>query len=218
MLQFSMLSMKEIIEKLKDIVSQELGNIHVKDKDIASVLDIKYDTFRKIKQHNRVPFWEIMQFLAKRSLSINYFFFNQLPEALVEPTSKYIILKYHSSVTGSAGFGMMNYELEPEPLVVDKQMLDYIDSSYKYTEIIRASGNSMLPVIQEDSLIFVDTSVKNINNKNFYIIKANEELYIKQIVLVNDVYHARSLNKQYPDKKLEEFIVVGRVKAVLTKI
>ena len=84
----------EILEKLKDILSKELDNKKVFDKDIAQVLNINYDVFRKAKQYNRVLYWEIMQFLAKRNISINWFFFNQLPESLIENTSNYIILKY----------------------------------------------------------------------------------------------------------------------------
>src|SRR5574343_611713 len=99
---------KEIIEKLKDILSKELGNVIIKDKDIAKALYIDYNVFRKNKQHNKIPYFQIMQFLAKRNISINYFFFNQLPESLIEPTSKYIILKYYSNITSSAGTGILN--------------------------------------------------------------------------------------------------------------
>ena len=70
---------KEIIEKLKDILSKELGNVIIKDKDIAKALDIDYNVFRKNKQYNKITYFQIMQFLAKRNISINYFFFNQLP-------------------------------------------------------------------------------------------------------------------------------------------
>ena len=77
----------EILEKLKDILSKELDNKKVFDKDIAQAISINYDIFRKAKQYNRVPYWEIMQFLAKRNISINWFFFNQLPESLIENTS-----------------------------------------------------------------------------------------------------------------------------------
>lgn len=55
-------------------------------------------------------------------------------------------------------------------MVIDIYMLDYINSSYKYTEIIKSQGDSMLPLIQEHSLIFVDTLYKNINSKNIYVI------------------------------------------------
>ena len=84
----------EIIEKIKDILSQELGNKKVLDKDIAIALDINYDNFRKQKTRNSILYFEIMSFLAIRNISINWFFFNQLPESLIENTSNYIILKY----------------------------------------------------------------------------------------------------------------------------
>jgi hypothetical protein len=35
----------EILEKLKDILSQELGNKKLFNKDIAKALNIKYDSF-----------------------------------------------------------------------------------------------------------------------------------------------------------------------------
>ena len=39
-----------IIDKLKDIISQELGNKKIYDKDIATALDINYSNFRKAKE------------------------------------------------------------------------------------------------------------------------------------------------------------------------
>ena len=84
----------EILEKIKDILSQELGNKKIFDKDIAQALDINYDNFRKQKTRNSILYFEIMSFLAIRNISINWFFFNQLPESLIENTSNYIILKY----------------------------------------------------------------------------------------------------------------------------
>ena len=213
-----MQNFKDIVEKLKDIISQELGNISIKDKDIAKALDIKYDTFRKNKQYEKIPYFQIMQFLAKRNLSINYFFFNQLPESLIEPTSQYIILKYHSSVTSSAGVGATNYQLQSEPLIIDTQILNHINSSYKYTEIIRAKGDSMLPIIQDDSLIFIDTSKKDINSKNIYVVNIQGELFIKHIIYKDKFHYLRSLNQDYKDIKAKDFIVVGQVKGVLTTI
>ncbi len=213
-----MKSFKEIVEKLKDVLSKELGNISIKDKDVAIALDIKYDIFRKNKQYNKIPYFSIMQFLAKRNLSINYFFFNQLPESLIEPTSQYIILKYHSNITSSAGTGILNYQLEQEPIIIDTQILDYINSSYKYTELIKAKGDSMLPTIQEDSLIFIDTSNKDINSKNIYVVNVNGELFIKQIVFKDNSYYLKSLNQSYKDIKVKDLVVIGKIKGVLNRV
>ncbi len=213
-----MKSFKDIVEKLKDVLSKELGNISIKDKDIAIALDINYAIFRKNKQHNKIPYFQIMQFLAKRNLSINYFFFNQLPESLIEPTSQYIILKYHSNITSSAGTGILNYQLEQEPIIIDTQILDYINSSYKYTELIKAKGDSMLPTIQEDSLIFIDTSNKDINSKNIYVVNVNGELFIKQIVFKDNSYYLKSLNQSYKDIKVKDLVVIGKIKGVLNRV
>lgn len=213
-----MKSFKDIVEKLKDVLSKELGNISIKDKDVAIALDIKYDIFRKNKQYNKIPYFSIMQFLAKRNLSINYFFFNQLPESLIEPTSQYIILKYHSNITSSAGTGTLNYQLQHEPIIVDISILEYINSNYKYTEIIKSQGDSMLPLIQENSLIFVDTLDKNINSKNIYVVNVKGELFIKKIVFKDGLYLLRSLNQSYKDIKVKDFNVIGKVKGVLNRV
>lgn len=213
-----MKSFKDIVEKLKDVLSKELGNISIKDKDIAIALDINYDIFRKNKQYDKIPYFPIMQFLAKRNLSINYFFFNQLPESLIEPTSQYIILKYHSNIISSAGTGTLNYQLQHEPIIVDISILEYINSNYKYTEIIKSQGDSMLPLIQENSLIFVDTLDKNINSKNIYVVNVKGELFIKKIVFKDGLYLLRSLNQSYKDIKVKDFNVIGKVKGVLNRV
>ena len=208
----------EILEKIKDIISQELGNKKIFDKDIAQALNINYDNFRKQKVRKSTPYYEIMSFLAKRNISINWFFFNQLPESLIENTSNYIILKYQKNIIGSAGAGAINYSLNTEPLIIDKQLLDYISSSYKYTEIIKVFGESMNPLIKDNSLIFVDTSIKDINDKHIYVVNMNGEIFIKQIRVKKDYYHLKSINKEYEDIKVKDLVLIGKVTGVFNKI
>lgn len=210
----------EILEKLKDILSKELDNKKVFDKDIAQFLNINYDVFRKAKQYNRVPYWEIMQFLAKRNISINWFFFNQLPESLIENTSNYIILKYQKNIIGSAGGGAINYEINPEPLIIDKQLLDYINSSYKYTELLQVFGDSMEPDINDGSLIFVDRSKKDLNHKDIFLINTKDGLYVKSINVNNDKVILKSNNQTFNDIKLDidEINIIGKVCGLFLKI
>lgn len=206
------------IEKLKDILSLELGNKKILDKDIAIALEINYDNFRKQKARNTIPYFEIMSFLAKRNISINWFFFNQLPESLIENTSNYIILKYQKNVIGSAGGGAINYEINTEPLIIDKQLLDYINSSYKYTEIIKVFGESMNPLIKDNSLVFIDTSIKDINDKHIYVLNINGEIYIKYVKIEKDYYYIKSINPDYEDIKVKDLVVIGKVTGVFNKI
>lgn len=210
-----MLKFDEIIEKLKDILSQELGNKKILDKDIAAALEIDYNRFRKQKSRSGlIPYPEIMMFLAKRKISINWFFFNQLPETLIESTSDYIILKYQKSIIASAGGGAINYEIDLASLVVDKQLLDYINSSYRYTEVLQVFGDSMEPDIKDESLVFVDKSKVDISRPGVYVIHTPDGLHVKRIKAQGIHYYMSSINKQYVDIKLDEFQVIGEVKGV----
>jgi hypothetical protein len=214
-----MVSYTELIEKLKNILSQELGNKKIFDKDIAIALEIDYDKFRKQKSRNGlIPYYEIMSFLAKRNISINWFFFNQLPETLIDSTSNYIILKYQKSIITSAGGGAMNYEIDPTPLVIDKLLLDYINSSYKYTEVMHVFGESMEPDIKDGSLVFIDKSQLDINNQSVLAINTPDGLYIKKIKTKGSEYYMCSYNNNCEDVKLEEFEVIGRATGVYNKI
>ena len=208
----------EILEKIKDILSQELGNKKIFYKDIATALDINYDNFRKQKARNSIPYYEIMSFLAIRNISINWFFFNQLPESLIENTSNYIILKYQKNIIGSVGAGAINYSIDTEPLIIDKELLDYINSSYKYTEIIKVFGDSMSPIIKDNSLIFIDTSIKDIKDKHIYVVNINGEIFIKYIQINKNYYHLKSINPDYEDIKVKELVVIGKVNGVFNKV
>jgi len=208
----------QITNKLKEIISQDINNEKISDKDVAAVLDIDYNNFRKQKARNSPHYPEIMQFLAKRNISINWFFFNQLPESLIENTSNYIILKYQKSVITSAGGGAINDELNSNPLVIDKQLLDHINSSYKNTEVLQVFGDSMEPYIKDGSLVFVDKSKINLNIAGVYVINTLEGLYVKKIKMQDNKYYMKSSNKQYDDVKLDEFEVIGQVKGVYIKV
>jgi repressor LexA len=159
-----------------------------------------------------------MSFLAKRNISINWFFFNQLPESLIENTSNYIILKYQKNIIGSAGGGAINYEINTEPLIIDKQLLEHINSSYKYTEIIKVFGESMEPDIKDGSLVFVDKSKKEIDNKSIYLVNTKDGVFIKRLILKDNEYYMQSINAIYNDMKIEEFDIIGRIKGILIRM
>lgn len=159
-----------------------------------------------------------MSFLAIRNISINWFFFNQLPETLIENTSNYIILKYQRNIIGSAGAGALNYEINTEPLIIDKQLLDHINSSYKYTELLQVFGESMEPDIKDGSLIFVDKSKKDIKDKDIYLINTIEGIFVKKLKIVDNRYYMKSINTIFNEIELNLFDIIGRVKGILVKV
>ena len=133
-------------------------------------------------------------------------------------TSSYIILKYQKNIIGSAGAGAINYSINTEPLIIDKELLNYINSSYKYTEIIKVFGDSMNPLIKDNSLIFIDTSIKDVKDKNIYAVNITGEIFIKQIRITKDYYYLKSINLDYEDIKVKDLVVIGKVTGVFNKI
>jgi len=141
-----------------------------------------------------------------------------MPEMLIENTNNIIMLKYNS-VLGSTGKGIENYELEAvDNVAIDATLLNAIDANYKYTELIKSSGESMHPLIPDNSIVFIDKSKKDISNNKVYCILHKDELYIKRIVKKDNKYIARSINKEFEDFILDEFKVIGRVVGVMYKV
>ena len=85
----------EIIEKLNDILSNEKDGL-ITDKSLYKALYMSEDFFKNRKKRKSTPYPEVMQFLAKRKISINWFFFGQLPESLINSTSNYGLLEYNN--------------------------------------------------------------------------------------------------------------------------
>ena len=130
--------------------------------------------------------------------------------------SNYIILKYQKNVISSAG--AINYSINTEPLIIDKQLLNYINTSYKYKEIIKVFGESMNPLIKDNSLIFIDTSIKDIKDKHIYVVNINGEIFIKYIQINKNYYHLKSINLDYEDIKVKDLVVIGKVTGVFNRV
>ncbi len=213
-----MLSYKEIIEKIKDILSHELGDKKVHDKDVANALEIEYNRFRQQKHRDKyIPYYSIMQFLAKRNISINYFFFNQLPASLIDATGRYVVLKYANS-NASAGGGVFNYFENKKDIIVDKDLISYLNVNYKYTQIFNVHGDSMYPILEDGALIFIDTSQTKIKKKDIFLIETIEDLFVKKICVRKNNYYLKSINPSYEDTQITEFKIIGKVAGVLNRL
>jgi len=95
----------EIIEKLKDIISQEFPDRIVYEKDVAKALGMSKESFSHFKKRESVPVEQIAYFCAKRKISINWILFDQMPKSLEEETEKYTHIKYFSKINAGAGGG-----------------------------------------------------------------------------------------------------------------
>lgn len=117
------MDMEEIIEKLKDILASE-GQKSVKTIDVAKALNIHPDTFNSMKFRNSIPYKQILNFLEKRNISINYFFFGSSPKESLQSEDKYRILKLYKT-NASLGGGGINEFVECQEIIIDNALLDF---------------------------------------------------------------------------------------------
>ena len=82
----------EIVEEIKSIVSADFSAKKIFDKDVADILGITQMNFATMKKRNKIPFTELLDFCAKKSISINWMLYGQSPESLVEATNKFYII------------------------------------------------------------------------------------------------------------------------------
>ncbi|MEA3228555.1 MAG: helix-turn-helix domain-containing protein, partial [Campylobacterota bacterium] len=95
----------KIVEEIKNIISVNFESKKIFDKDVAILLGISQMNFATMKKRNKIPFTELLDFCAKKSISINWILYGQSPESLVESTNKIFMIKYYHDVNASAGGG-----------------------------------------------------------------------------------------------------------------
>jgi len=110
-----MLDFVEIIERIKDIISTKKIGGKVYDKDVAAELGIAQASFATMKKRGSIPYKEIMEFCARKKISINWLFFDQPVEMLIEETNKYFQVRYFAELRASAGGGADVFDAETRP-------------------------------------------------------------------------------------------------------
>jgi len=210
-----MYDLKNVISKLKEIISEEKSVKKVFDKDVAEALAIPQTTFATMKKRNSIPFKEILEFCANKRLSINWLFFDQAIDMLEEETERFFQVHYFSDVRASAGGGAFNFDENYEVLSIDKTIMESISPNFSTTlEAINVDGESMEPTLQDGSIVFIDREQRNINKDGIFIASTTAGLFIKRIRQRADgMIELISDNKAYSPEIItaQEVEIVGRV-------
>ncbi|WP_457745679.1 LexA family transcriptional regulator [Sulfurimonas sp.] len=209
-------SFADIVEEIKSIVSEEFAPKKVFDKDVAEVLGISQMNFATMKKRNKIPFNELLDFCAKRSISINWLLYGQSPESLIEATNKYYMVKYFSDVNASAGGGADTEFEEIEELEIPEQFVFMLggERELKNIEAINVSGDSMEPTFSYNDIVFINRSKTDLNRGGIFTIRTEAGLFIKRVQKRMDgLLDVISDNGVYPTQTLSpnELEVVGRV-------
>ena len=211
-----MKSFIEIVEEIKSIISAELSTKKIFDKDVADVLNITQMNFATMKKRNKIPYEELMDFCAKKSLSINWMLYGQSPESLLESTNKFYMVKYFSDVSASAGGGADDQYEEIEELEIPEQFVFMLggERELKNIEAINVSGDSMEPTFSYNDIVFVNREKKDLARGGIFTVRTEAGLFIKRIQQrIDGKVDIISDNQVYSTQTLDphEIEVIGRV-------
>ena len=201
-----MLIVDDIIEKLKDILSADGKYGKVFDKDVANSLELSQANFATMKNRGKIPFSNILNFCAKKKISINWLLYDQNPGSLVDSTDKYWI-KYYPSVAVSAGGGAYEAEENYESLALPEYFVSMLGGkeNLKNIDAINVVGDSMEPTLNSDNIIFVDKTRKDASRDGIYAFTTTHGLFVKRIQRrVDGKLDIISDNKDYPSQVLNK--------------
>ncbi|MAC82884.1 MAG: peptidase S24 [Arcobacter sp.] len=210
-----MLIVSEIIDKLKDILSADGVNGKIFDKDVATSLELSQANFATMKNRGKIPYSNILNFCAKKKISINWLLYNQNPGSLVDSTDKYWI-KYFPEVAVSAGGGAYESDDDFESLEVPAYFIDRLGGkdNLKNIDAINVVGDSMEPTLNDDNIIFLDKTKNDCSRDGIYAFTTVHGLFVKRIQKrVDGNLDIISDNKDYPSQVLNnsDIKIVGKV-------
>ncbi|MEA3371858.1 MAG: S24 family peptidase [Campylobacterota bacterium] len=209
-------SFTEIVEEIKSIISSDFSAKKIFDKDVADILGISQMNFATMKKRDKIPFTELLDFCAKKSISINWMLYGQSPESLVEATNKFYMVKYFSDVNASAGGGSDTECEEIEELEIPEQFVFMLggERELKNIEAINVSGDSMEPTFSYNDIVFINREKTDLGRGGIFTLRTEAGLFIKRIqkridgkidiISDNEVYSTQTLDPN-------EVEVIGRV-------
>ena len=211
-----MLILADIIDKLKDVLSESKVGKKVFDKDVADALNIPQATFATMKKRNSIPYEEILEFCALKKISVNWLFFDQAVDMLKEETEKFFQVRYFSDIRASAGGGAYGFDEEDHQLISidEKIMHNMVGLGNTELEAIHVDGESMEPTLQDGSIVFIDRTQTNINKNGIFVAATTGGLFIKRIQQRADgMVELISDNSMYPPQAIgpDEVTIVGKV-------
>lgn len=206
----------DVLNKIKDILSEEVGNRKVFDKDVAEALDINQITLATMKNRNKIPYKEILEFCAKRKISINWLLFDQFVESLQAETDKFARINYFKDIYASAGGGALNDEEKSEPMLLDEEIVARLGGvqSIKHIQAINVLGDSMEPTLYSGDVVFINQEYKNALKSGIYIVSTPAGLFIKRLQLKsNGMVALVSDNESYAPELVnaENVEILGKV-------
>ena len=215
-----MFNVEDVLTKIKEILKEEIKKKKIFDKDVAQALGINQLTFATMKRRGKLPLNEILDFCAKRKISINWLLYNQATKSLEEKTDKYANVKYYGNIYASAGGGAFNYNENVEEIILDEHMINLLGGKpeIKNIEAINVLGDSMEPTLYNGDIIFINRNLKDISKNGIFVISTPAGIFVKRVFLKSDgSIDLISDNKMYGIETVysDNIQIIGKVVGVM---
>jgi phage repressor protein C with HTH and peptisase S24 domain len=207
--------MKSVGEKIKKARLQ--GGL--KQKDFAAKLGLTPQAISGWERGVTYPQVELYKQISSiLNVSTEWLFFDGENKVKDDtPNNQVFNVPFYSEVEVSAGNGFYNEYSSVEWYPLPKQCIG--NQNNKESIIcIRCNGDSMEPIILNDAILAVNTSIKNIHDGSVYIIKIFGALRVKVLYLDSKGIRIKSYNEKYPDEcvsiemvKNNSIEIVGKV-------
>lgn len=180
------------------------------DEELALKIGTSKDNINKWIQRDNIPDkWQLIMGQMSRSN----------PEIT---KSDLVTINLYEDVQASAGYGAYNNDIVPTKLQFDKNFLMQFFNITRFDnlDIIRVTGDSMLPLISDGEYIIVERS-DTAKSGDTVIANIEGELYVKRLKKIpyEKWLILESENEDYPSikidnvERLENFRIVGVVKS-----
>jgi phage repressor protein C with HTH and peptisase S24 domain len=210
-----MLILGEVIERMKDIISESGVDGKIFDKDVATALNIPQARFATMKKRNSIPYKQILEFCAIKKISANWLFFDQAVDMLKKETDKFFQVRYFADIRASAGGGADVFDENFEVIDIDKNiMYNMVGQGNTNLEAITVEGESMEPTLHDGSIVFVDREQNDIAKEGIFIASTTSGLFIKRIrQRVDGMVELISDNTMYSPEVIspDQVTIVGKV-------
>lgn len=205
-----------VLHKIKDVLSEEVGNRKVFDKDVAEALGINQLTLATMKNRDKIPYKEILEFCAKRKISINWLLFDQIVESLQAETDKFARIHYFKDIYASAGGGALNDDESSEMMTLDEEIVAKLGGigMIKHIQAINVLGDSMEPTLYSGDVVFINKEYTNAMKSGIYIVSTPAGLFIKRLQLqANGMVALVSDNEAYSPELInaDDVQILGKV-------
>lgn len=202
---------KLLASRLKEIRRNYKSGEYTQDT-FAEYLGIPIATYKSLEIGRAVFSIEKIDVLKEKvGVNPNWLLYGEGEMFLEDDEKNLNSIPYYEDIKASAGFGAINGDVaEPEFFLLPPKFLQ--NCNRKTTEAINVSGDSMNPSLKDGDIMFIDKSDTEIRNGEVYIVRVDDEVYVKRLFKVPGKILARSDNAGFPEFTLDgNFAVLGRV-------